>query len=143
MTMPNPQIFELGKITIEGQSDVYVTEITVNITRELHQYYTTDSFISKAVRPGRLKIDFTIRKAKETDSVVFQQLFETTQRFNMTLYALNAGEDVDTPVKLMTLLDCRLGRENIGNFDTTKPVTEDIEGQARSVQREGAATGVA
>jgi len=31
----------------------------------------------------------------------------------------------------MTLVDCRLGRDNMGNFDTTKPVTEDIEGQAR------------
>jgi hypothetical protein len=128
---PNPQIFELGKLTIEGYPDVYVQEVSVNTTRELHQYYTTDSFVSKAVRPGRLKIDFTIRKAKETDSQVFQELFNGTTRFNMTLYALNAGEEVDTPRKLMTLVDCRLGRDNMGNFDTTKPVTEDIEGQAR------------
>ena len=49
----------------------------------------------------------------------------------MTLYSLNAGEEVDTPKELMTLIDCRLGRDNMGNFDTTKPVTEDIEGQAR------------
>jgi len=128
---PNPQIFELGKLTIEGYSDVYVQEVSVNTTRELHQYYTTDSFVSKAVRPGRLKIDFTIKKAKETDSQVFQELFNGTTKFNMTLYALNAGEEVDVPRKLMTLVDCRLGRDNVGNFDTTKPVTEDIEGQAR------------
>ena len=127
----NPKIFELGKITIEGMQDVYVQEVSVNTTRELHQYYTTDSFISKAVRPGRLKIDFTIRKAKETDNMVFQALFNATTKFNMTLYSLNAGEDVDTPKELMTLVDCRLGRDNMGNFDTTKPVTEDIEGQAR------------
>jgi hypothetical protein len=127
----NPKIFELGKITLEGYPDVYVQEVSVNTTRELHQYYTTDSFVSKAVRPGRLKIDFTIRKAKETDSAVFQVLFESTIRFNMTLYSLNAGDEVDDPRELMTLVDCRLGRDNLGNFDTTKPVTEDIEGQAR------------
>lgn len=127
----NPQIFELGKITLNDGTQVFVQEITVNTTRELHQYYTTDSFESKAVRPGRLKIDFTIRKAKETDNQIFQKLFNDTTKFDMTLFALNAGEDVDTPVKLMTLLDCRLGKDNLGNFDTTKPVTEDIEGQAR------------
>jgi len=128
---PNPQIFELGKLSIEGYSDVYVQEVSVNTTRELHQYYTTDSFVSKAVRPGRLKIDFTIKKAKETDNQVFQELFNGTTKFNMTLYALNAGEEVNRPRELMTLVDCRLGRDNVGNFDTTKPVTEDIEGQAR------------
>lgn len=127
----NPEIFELGKLTLGDGTQIFVQEVTVNTTRELHQYYTTDSFVSKAVRPGRLKIDFTIKKAKETDSQTFQNLFETTERFDMNLYALNSGDDVDTPVKLMTLYDCRLGRDNLGNFDTTKPVTEDIEGQAR------------
>ena len=63
-----PQIFELGKITINSPKytgDIYVEEITVNSTQDLHTYYTTDAFIAKAVRPGRRKYDFTIKKAED------------------------------------------------------------------------------
>ena len=59
-----PRIFELGQINFNGKQ-IYLEEITLNVTRDLSEYYTTDSFDAKAVRPGRKKIDFTIRKAKD------------------------------------------------------------------------------
>jgi hypothetical protein len=124
-------IFELGKITIGGK-DYWVEEISVNASRDLHQYYTTDSFTAKAVRPGRQKVDFTIKKAKELSDLGSEwgTLYEGTTSFDMTLFALNVGDNVNTPQQIMVLRGCRLSKDNLGNFDSSKPVQQDLEGQA-------------
>ena len=140
-----PKIFELGYITVGGQNgtiangtQIYVEEITVNTTRELHSYYTTDSFKPKAVRPGRVKYEFTIKKAEDRSESGqgFRKLFEAhtgtgmDEGFNLTVYALNVGDDVNTPTEVFEFTGCRLSRDNLGNFDTSKPVQNDLEGQA-------------
>jgi hypothetical protein len=139
-----PQIFELGKITITPAANassaftgqILVEEISVNTTQDLHQYYTTDSFVAKDIRAGRRKYDFTIKKAEDrsTDGEAFRKLFEPNTRFDLTLWALNIGDNqpVDSPAQIIILHDCRLSRDNIGNFDSSKPVQNDLEGQART-----------
>jgi hypothetical protein len=144
-----PQIFELGKITItpsasaSGSSQTFtgqilVEEISVNTSQDLHQYYTTDSFVAKDIRAGRRKYDFTIKKAEDrtADGEAFRELFEPNTRFDLTLWALNIGDDqpIDSPAQIVILHDCRISRDNIGNFDSSKPVQNDIEGQARTRQ---------
>ncbi len=137
-----PQVFELGQIMVDGAGPIYVEEITVNTTQELHTYYTTDSFDPKAVRPGRRKYDFTIKRAEDRSKSgqTFRKLFEQQNTgktgtnpkdgFDLTIYALNVGNEVATPEKLFTLTGCRLSKDNLGNFDTSKPVQNDLEGQA-------------
>lgn len=130
------KIFELGKVTFDDGQEIWLEEITVNATRDLAEYYTTDSFDAKAIRPGRKKIDFTIRKARDlsADGVTLTKWFAWTHAFTMTLYALNVGDDENcTPVKVATLRGCRLSKSQIGNFDASKPVQEDLEGKAMDI----------
>ncbi|SRR5690606_296358 len=128
------EIFELGKVSFDGK-EIYLEEITVNVTRELNEYYTTDSFEPKDIRPGRQKIDFTIRKAKDLSRTgsLLMCWFANTKKFNMTLYALNVNQEKCKPRKVAELYGCRLSRNQIGNFDASKPVQEDIEGKASRI----------
>jgi hypothetical protein len=137
--MPDiPQIFELGMITLSTGGQIYVEEITINSTQDLHTYYTTDSFKAKAVRPGRRKYDFTIKKAEDRSERggKFRELFEAdviaggSVEFDMTVYAINVGSDYNNPRGLFKFTGCRLSRDNLGNFDASKPVQNDLEGQA-------------
>jgi hypothetical protein len=127
-------IFELGAITINGKQ-IYLEEITLNVTRDLAEYYTTDSFDAKEIRPGRKKIDFTIRKAKDMSGAgqTFLDLFLHTQPFQMTLYAMNMANEECNPRPVAALQGCRLSKNQLGNFDGSKPVQEDIEGKAQKV----------
>jgi len=126
------QIFELGRIVFDNNKEIGLEEITVNVTRDLSEYYTTDSFDAKMIRPGRKKIDFTIRKARDLSDtgMLLTRWFASTRAFNITLYALNVGEEMCKPRKVATLEGCRLSKSQIGNFDGSKPVQEDIEGKA-------------
>lgn len=139
------KIFELGRIKFDdgasGAQEIWLEEITVNVTRDLSEYYTTDSFDAKEIRPGRKKIDFTIRKAKDLSKtgLALTRLFATTQSFSMALYALNVEGDVDcNAVQVANIEGCRLSKSQIGNFDASKPVQEDLEGKAKKITWYGA-----
>jgi hypothetical protein len=127
------KIFELGKAIFDnGKYEIYLEEVTVNVTRDLAEYYTTDSFDAKEIRPGRKKIDFTIRKARDLSEtgMWLTKWFASTYPFTMTLYALNVDEEICHPRAVATLEGCRLSKSQLGNFDASKPVQEDIEGKA-------------
>ena len=132
------KIFELGKVTFngpDGGGEIWLEEVTVNVTRDLSEYYCTNSFDAQQIRPGRKKIDFTIRKAKDLSSTGTQltKWFAKTRQFNMTLYALNVDEERCTPRPVATLNGCRLSKSQLGNFDASKPVQEDLEGKAKAI----------
>lgn len=132
------KIFELGKasfISPEGVFEIWLEEITVNVTRDLSEYYTTDSFDAKQIRPGRKKIDFTIRKAKDMsrEGSSLTRWFAGTTKFNINLYALNVDEEVCSPRLVALLEGCRLSKSQLGNFDASKPVQEDLEGKAHHI----------
>lgn len=129
------KIFELGKVTFNGKQ-IYLEEITVNVTRDLAEYYTTDSFDAKEIRPGRKKIDFTIRKAKDLskDGSTLMNWFLHTTKFNMIVYAMNVSEEECKPRPVAALEGCRLSKNQLGNFDASKPVQEDIEGKAMKIK---------
>lgn len=128
------EIFELGKVSFDGK-EIFLEEITVNVTKDLNDYYTTDSFEPKDVRPGRQRIEFTIRKAKDLSATgsTLMCWFASTKKFNMTLYALNVNEERCKPRKVAELYGCRLSRNQIGNFDASRPVQEEIEGRAMRI----------
>lgn len=128
-------VFELGKITIGGKQ-IYVEEITVNTSQDLAEYYTTDSFTPKQIRPGRRKIDFTIRRARDltpTGSTLLR-LFTETCPFPMHLFAIvEQSCGVFAAKKVAILQGCRVSKFGLGNFDQSKPVQEDIEGKAENI----------
>lgn len=131
-----PMLFELGKITVDGKS-VLVEEITVNTTQDITEYYTTDSFSPKDVRPGRRKFDFTIRKARDLtpSGTLLLKLFVETCPFNMQLFAIvEQSCGVYATKKVAILYGCRVSKVGIGNFDQSKPVQEDIEGKAYGIK---------
>lgn len=129
------KIFELGRIIFNNNEEIWLEEVTVNVTRDLSEYYTSDSFDAKEIRPGRKKIDFTIRKAKDLskNGLTLTKFFATTEQFTMSLYALNVQDDLCNPKQVAELTGCRLSKSQIGNFDASKPVQEDLEGKAKHI----------
>jgi hypothetical protein len=115
--------FDTGLIKI-GNTTVKVQEITVNVTREVNEVYTSEKLETDELRHGRKKIDFTIKRA--LDNGRLSQIFETGCVFPILLY----NNDTTPPTPLMVLEGCRLSKDSIGNFDGSKPVTQDIDGKA-------------
>lgn len=115
--------FETGLMTIKGEK-ITIQEITVNASRELSEVYNSDSHDPEEIRRGRKKVDFTIKRA--LDNGKLSQIYEKGCEFAIVLY----NNDVTPPRPIMTLEKCVLGKDSIGNFDGSKPVTQDIDGKA-------------
>lgn len=117
--------FETGLVMIKGEK-IKVQEITVNASRELNEVYNSDSHDPEEIRRGRKKVDFTIKRA--LDNGKLSQMYEKGCEFAIVLY----NNDVTPPQPVMVLEKCVLGKDSIGNFDGSKPVTQDLDGKATS-----------
>ena len=115
--------FETGLMTIKGEK-ITIQEITVNASRELNEVYNSDSHEAEEIRQGRKKVDFTIKRA--LDNGKLSQMYEKGCEFAIVLY----NNDTVPPRPIMTLERCVLSKDSIGNFDGSKPVSQDIEGKA-------------
>jgi hypothetical protein len=115
--------FDTGLIKV-GNTTIKVQEITVNATREINEVYTSEKLDTDELRYGRKKVDFTIKRA--LDNGKLSQIFESGCVFPLLLY----NNDTTPPTPLMVLEGCRLSKDSIGNFDGSKPVTQDIDGKA-------------
>lgn len=115
--------FETGLMMIKGEK-IKIQEITVNASRELTEVYNSDSQDAEEIRRGRKKLDFTIKRA--LDNGKLSKMYERGCEFAIVLY----NNDVKPPQPVMVLEKCVLGKDSIGNFDGSKPVTQDIDGKA-------------
>jgi hypothetical protein len=117
--------FETGLLIIKGEK-IKIQEVTVNASRELTEVYNSDSQDPEEIRKGRKKIDFTIKRA--LDNGKLSKMYERGCEFSILLY----NNDITPPQPIMVLDKCVLGKDSIGNFDGSKPVTQDLDGKAAS-----------
>lgn len=117
--------FDTGLIKIKGEV-IKLQEVNINASRDINEVYSSDSHDPEEIRPGRKKIDFTIKKALDNGRLA--RMYEEGCEFPLLVY----NNDVKPPQPVMVLERCVFGKDSIGNFDGTKPVTQDLDGKAVS-----------
>jgi hypothetical protein len=144
-------LFELGELKIFG-SRIACEEITIKTSYELNPRYVSDQINPFDLAPTKNKIEFTIKKPKIIENDILFYLATQHLPFGLDLYRIINSDDVaqtqyakinpgirgtytelangDILQKYMTLYGCTISDAQFGNFDGTKPVTEDIQGQA-------------
>lgn len=114
--------FETGLIVVKGDP-IKVMDITITSTKELTPIYNSDSKKPDAVRDGRIKVEFTIKRY--FDGTRLSKMFERGCEFAMVIY----NNDVQPPQKIAVLEGCKLAKDAI-SITGDKPATQDIDGQA-------------
>jgi hypothetical protein len=115
--------FETGLLMIKGEK-IKIMEINVNASRELNEHYNSDSHDPEEIRRGRKKVEFSIKRALDTAKL--SNMYEKGCEFAIVLY----NNDPDPPQAVIALEKCVFGSDKWGNFDGTKPVTQDMDGKA-------------
>jgi hypothetical protein len=116
-------VFDLGLMKIKGEK-YFIEEITVTSTRENTERYTSDSYQPVEIRKGRLRIEFTIKRA--WDDGRLSKVYEDGTEFQIMLY----NNDVSPPEAVVRLDGCVLGKDQLGTFSGDKHVQQDLEGKA-------------
>ena len=100
------KFFETGYILI-GDKALDVEEISVNMSRDLNPYHVASQRDPIDQRPGRTKIDFSLKRA--FGDKMFISLFQ----HNCTFEILLKNADVDGGQDVFKLSGCRLSQDNI------------------------------
>jgi hypothetical protein len=124
-------LFELGYITI-GTKKILVEEISISTSYDVQPRHVSDQVMALDLEPQKQKIEFTFKKPKviENDILFFLATNYLPFQFDLfKIYETNGGKTYK-PIRYLTLLQCQISKASFGNFDGTKPVTEEIQGVA-------------
>ena len=119
--------FETGYIQV-GDKFFDVEEISINLSRDLNPYHVASQRDPISQRPGRTKIDFSMKRA--FGDKLFLSMFYYGALFDLILF--NADSD-DQKQKVITLTNCRLSQDNIGPVNGGDIVSEDLQGSASGI----------
>lgn len=117
------RFFETGYIII-GNTALDVEEISVNMSRDLNPYHVASQRDPIDQRPGRNKIDFSLKRA------FGDKIFISLYQHNCTFEILLKSNDVEGGQDIFKLSGCRLSQDNIGPINGGDIVSEDIQGSA-------------
>lgn len=118
--------FETGYIQV-GKTLLDVEEISINLSRDLNPYHVASQRDPIAQRPGRTKIDFSMKRAFGDKKML--ALFYYGLVFDLILF----NADVEGGQKVVTLTNCRLSQDNIGPVNGGDIVSEDLQGSASGI----------
>lgn len=137
-------LFELGFIKIAPARTIACEEINLKFTQENVIRHVCDQIFPVDLAPSKKKIEFSFKKPKLLDNDLLFYMYTHYFPFDFLLYVLEPKENILaknmkyikmnneylSPKLYMVLRHCIISDVNIGNFDGTKPVTEEIQGQA-------------
>ncbi len=133
------KFFELGVMKINGKQ-LICEEINLSVSQELNQRHVSDQVTPIDLQPTKKKVEFTFKRPKLIDNDLFFWYLSTKSVFNFDLYVIlesdapkddHSSDDPSPTIQhYMTLYDCQVSDVSFGGFDGTKPVTEEIKGQA-------------
>lgn len=118
--------FETGYIMV-GKQLLDVEEISINLSRDLNPYHVASQRDPIAQRPGRTKIDFSMKRAFGDKRML--SLFYYGLVFDLVLF----NADVEGGQEIVTLTNCRLSQDNIGPVNGGDIVSEDLQGSASGI----------
>ena len=121
------KFFETGYIIL-NETALDVEEISVNMSRDLNPYHVASQRDPIDQRPGRTKIDFSLKRA--FGDKMFISLFQHNCVFKILL----KNADVEGGQEVFQLTGCRLSQDNIGPINGGDIVSEDIQGSATNFE---------
>ena len=121
-----------GYILIGTSTRIPVQEVSVDLSRDLKEYYSAGSPDASALIPGQNKIEFSIKRV--FNNTVMAQIYLKRCSFQMILYN-NSSEptELSSGEAVCTLSGCMLSKDSIGTLGNGEAVTEDISGSALSI----------
>ena len=124
------ELFELGFIKIAGVRTIACEEISVSASQENQTRHVCDQIFPVDLHPVKKKVEFTLKKPKLLDNDLLFYLYTHYYPFDIYLYQILDDDETGalTPKLYMVLKNCLIDNVNFGNFDGTKPVTEEIKG---------------
>ena len=120
----NFNFFETGYIMIDGHR-YDVEEISINASRDMTPYHVAAQKDPIDQRPGRNKIDFTMKRA--FSDATLANLYDKCCVFDLLL--IN-NDDPNAIQPVVLLRGCRLTQDNIGPINGSDVVSEDLQGVA-------------
>jgi hypothetical protein len=123
-------LFELGFIKIAPGRTIACEEITVKFSQENVPRHVCDQIFPVDLAPTKKKAEFSFKKPKLLGNDLLFYLYTHYFPFDFLLYTLHPNDKDDTlePKLYLALRHCVIDSVSIGNFDGTKPVTEEIQG---------------
>ena len=120
-------LFELGFIKVGGSRTIACEEISVKVSQENQVRHVCDQILPVDLHPVKKKTEFTFKKPKLLENDLLFYLYTHYMTFDIYLYRIRTNVD---PELYMILRACLIDNMNFGNFDGTKPVTEEVNGTA-------------
>ena len=127
-----PGLFELGFIKLSPSRTIACEEINLKFSQENVFRHVCDQVLPVDVAPTKKKAEFSFKKPKLLNNDLLFYMYTHYFPFDFLLYTLQGNDNDDRliPKLYLALRHCIISDVNIGNFDGTKPVTEEIQGQA-------------
>jgi hypothetical protein len=127
-------LIELGFIKIPnpsgGARTIACEEISLKFSQENTPRWVCDQIFPVDIHPTKKRAEFSFKKPKLLNNDLLFYLYTHYFPFDLLLYTLHENDENDVlePRAYITLRHCVINDVNIGNFDGTKPVTEEIQG---------------
>lgn len=126
------QIWTNGYIVLGASTRIPVEEVSIDLSRDLKEYYNSGSPKAAALIPGNEKIDFKIKRIFSNITLI--NIYLKRCQFNMVLFNNTADPGNNTTgQQVCALTGCLLEKNNLGTLGKGDPVEEDVSGKALDI----------
>jgi hypothetical protein len=121
-----------GYIVLGKKTRMEVEEVSVDLSRDLKEHYTSGVSKPNALIPGQEKIDFKIKRVLSNTTLA--KIYEKRCSFDMILFNNSSDPGNNTTgEQVCALSGCMLSKDSIGTLGKGEAVTEDVSGKALDI----------
>ena len=127
------RIWTNGYIVLGASTRIPVQEVSVDLSRDLKEYYNSGVSKPATLVPGQEKIEFKIKRI--FSSTTFMKIYQKRCSFDMILFnnSNDPGENTQGE-KVCSLIGCIISKNALSSMGKGgEPVTEDITGKALDI----------
>lgn len=121
-----------GYLLLGTKTRIEVEEVSIDLSRDLKEHYTSGVSKPNALIPGQEKIDFKIKRV--FSDVTLAKIYEKRCSFSMILFnnSSDPGNN-STGEQVCALTGCMLSKDSLGTLGKGEAVTEDLSGKALDI----------
>lgn len=121
-----------GYIIIGKNTRIEVEEVSIDLSRDLKEYYNSGSNTPATLIPGQEKIDFKIKRIFSNTTLT--QVYLKRCSFQMVLYNNSSDPGTNTTgEEVCALSGCMFSKDTLGTLGKGEAVTEDLSGKALDI----------
>lgn len=121
-----------GYLLLGSKTRIEVEEVSIDLSRDLKEHYTSGVSKPNALIPGQEKIDFKIKRV--FSDVTLAKIYEKRCSFSMILFNNSSDPGNNTTgEQVCALTGCMLSKDSLGTLGKGEAVTEDLSGKALDI----------